>query len=220
MEKVGNTVKSKQAERSEETKKQIVESAGRLFSEQGFDAVTIRAIAKDAGCSHTTIYLYFKDKEALLHQLSMPPLQELHQQFLYLASLSTLTSVDKLKQISLEYIHFCLKNRSLYDIFFNTKSTRIDEEDPKLEINRLRIEIFEIMKEIIRECLSISNEEQLLAFARIYYYNLNGILSTYSYQHEPLAVLMERLTPTFELAIEILLLGFTEKLKEGMDNES
>lgn len=220
MEKVGNTVKSKQAERSEETKKQIVESAGRLFSEQGYDAVTIRAIAKDAGCSHTTIYLYFKDKEALLHQLSMPPLQELHQQFLYLSHLRTLSSEDKLKQMSLQYIHFCLKNRNLYDIFFNTKSTRVDEEDPKLEINRLRIELFEIMKEIIRECLSISNEEQLLAFARIYYYNLNGILSTYSYQHEPLAVLMERLTPTFELTIEILLLGFTEKLKEGMDNES
>jgi len=208
-------MKSKQAERSEETKKQIIASAGKLFSEQGYDSVTIRAIAKDAGCSHTTIYLYFKDKETLLHQLSMPPLQELHQQFLYLSRLSTLSSEDKLKQISLQYIHFCLKNRNLYDIFFNTKSTRVDEEDPKLEINRLRIELFEIMKETIRECLSIANGEQLLAFARIYYYNLNGILSTYSYQHEPLAVLMERLTPTFELAIEILLLGFSEKINRG-----
>jgi len=215
MKKVGNLMKSKQAERSEETKKQIIASAGKLFSEQGYDSVTIRAIAKDAGCSHTTIYLYFKDKETLLHQLSMPPLQELHQQFLYLSRLSTLSSEDKLKQISLQYIHFCLKNRNLYDIFFNTKSTRVDEEDPKLEINRLRIELFEIMKETIRECLSIANGEQLLAFARIYYYNLNGILSTYSYQHEPLAVLMERLTPTFELAIEILLLGFSEKINRG-----
>ena len=213
--KAGILMKNKQAERSEETKKQIIESAGKLFSEQGYDSVTIRAIAKDAGCSHTTIYLYFKDKEALLHELSMPPLQELHQQFLYLSSLRTLASEDKLKQISLEYIHFCLKNRNFYDIFFNTKSTRVDEEDPKLEINRLRIEIFEIMKEMIRDCLSISNEEQLLAYARIYYFNLNGILSTYSYQHEPLATLMERLTPTFELAIEILLLGFTEKLNRG-----
>lgn len=212
-------MKSKQAERSEETKKQIVESAGRLFSEKGYDSVTIRAIAKDAGCSHTTIYLYFKDKEELLHQLSMPPLQELHQQFQYLASVSTLSSEDKLKRISLEYIHFCLHNRNMFDIFFNTKSTRVDEEDPELEINKLRIKIFEIKKEIIRECFSISNDDQLLAFSRIYYFNLNGILSTYSYQHEPLDILMERLTSTFDLAIEILLLGFKEKLKRGNDDE-
>ena len=213
-------MKSKHAERSEETKKQIVESAGRLFSEKGYDSVTIRAIAKDAGCSHTTIYLYFKDKEELLHQLSMPPLQELHKQFLYLSDVNTLSSESKLKQISLKYIHFCLQNRNLYDIFFNAKSTRVDQEDPKLEINRLRIEIFEIMKKIIQECLAISNEEQLLAFSRIYYFNLNGILSTYSYQHETLNVLMERLTPTFDLAIEILLLGFKEKLQRGNENES
>lgn len=43
--KVGNLVGNKQAERSEETKKQIVESAGKLISKQGYDFVTIRAIA-------------------------------------------------------------------------------------------------------------------------------------------------------------------------------
>ncbi len=61
--------------RSEETKRMILKAAGKLFSEKGYDAVTMREIAKEAGCSHTTIYLYFKDKETLLHQLSMPTLQ-------------------------------------------------------------------------------------------------------------------------------------------------
>jgi AcrR family transcriptional regulator len=213
-------MKNKQAERSEETKKQIVESAGRLFSQKGYDSVTIRAIAKDAGCSHTTLYLYFKDKEELLHQLSMPSLQELHQQLQSLASVSTQSSDEKLKQISLEYIQFCLQNQNMYNIFFNAKSTRVDERQPEFEINKLRIEIFEIMKKIIQECLFISNDNQLLTFSRIYYYSLNGILSTYSYQHEPLSILMERLTPTFSLTIDILLTGFKEQLKRGNDDES
>ncbi|MFJ7406772.1 MULTISPECIES: TetR/AcrR family transcriptional regulator [unclassified Lysinibacillus] len=43
--KVGNLAENKQAERSEEIKKQIVESARKLFSKQGYDFVTIRAIA-------------------------------------------------------------------------------------------------------------------------------------------------------------------------------
>jgi hypothetical protein len=67
----------KQVLRAEETKKAILSEAGKLFAEQGFHAVTMREIAKKAGCSHTTIYIYFTDKETLLYQLSMPPLKEL-----------------------------------------------------------------------------------------------------------------------------------------------
>jgi AcrR family transcriptional regulator len=67
----------KQVFRAEETKKAILSVAGKLFAEQGFHAVTMREIAKKAGCSHTTIYIYFTDKETLLYQLSMPPLKEL-----------------------------------------------------------------------------------------------------------------------------------------------
>ena len=66
---------SKKELRSEETKRMILKAAGKLFSEKGYDAVTMREIAKEAGCSHTTIYLYFNDKETLLHQLSMPTLK-------------------------------------------------------------------------------------------------------------------------------------------------
>lgn len=206
-------MKSKQEQRSEETKNQILKSAGKLFAKKGYDTVTIREIAKDAGCSHTTIYLYFKDKEALLHQLSMPSLHELHQQLQRISNVKAQSPEEKLKEISREYIYFCLSNRNMYDIFFNAKSSRIDEEVPELEINKLRLEIFALMKVVIQECLSIPDDEQLLTFSRIYYYHLNGILSTYSYQHEPLDVLMDRLTSTFDLSIEILLLGFKEKLK-------
>ncbi|MEI4769863.1 TetR/AcrR family transcriptional regulator [Psychrobacillus sp. FJAT-51614] len=205
-------MKSKHEQRSEDTKQEILKSAGQLFAEKGYDAVTIREIAKNAGCSHTTIYLYFKDKETLLHQLSMPSLQELQKKFDQISKINSLSSEEKLKEISREYIKFCLQNRSMYDIFFNAKSSRVDEE-PELEINKLRIEIFEIMKELIQKSLSLPNNDQLLAFARIYYYSLNGILSTYSYQHESLGVLIERLKPTFDLAVDILILGFKEKLK-------
>lgn len=205
-------LKSKQEQRSDETKKLILNSAAILFAKKGYDAVTIREIAKDAGCSHTAIYLYFKDKETLLHQLSLPSLQQLQQKLQAISKMDSLSSESKLKEISLEYISFCLKNRNMYDIFFNAKSSRVDEK-PELEINRLRIAIFELLKSTIQESLSISNGEQLLAFSRIFYYQLNGVLSTYSYQHEPLDVLMERLIPTFNLSIEVLLIGFQEKLK-------
>lgn len=209
----------KQEQRSEETKNMILVAAGELFSQKGYDSVTMREIAKEAGCSHTTIYIYFKDKEALLHQLSMPALHDLHQQLLSISCLDTLTAIDKLKAISREYISFCMNNRNMYSIFINAKSSRVDEENPELAINQLRIEIFGVLMKVVQECLAIPQNEQLLAFTRIFYYTLNGILSTYSYPHEPTHVIMERLTPTFDLAVDILTSGFKAIVKKGEEEE-
>lgn len=207
----------KQERQSDKRKKMILSAAKKLFSKKGYDSVTMREIAKEAGCSHTTIYIYFKDKNALLHQLSMPSLQELNQQLKKISLMDELASLDKLKGISHKFIHFCLKNRDMYSLMINTQSSRVDESEPDLEINKLRLDIFRILMKAVQECLCIPNGEQLMAFTRIFYYNINGIFCTYSYLHEPLEVLLERLTPTFDLAAETLILGFKEKLNQGED---
>ena len=76
-----------------------------------------------------------------------------------------------------------------------------------------------MLVQVIQECLSIPRNNQLLAFTRIFFFNINGILSTYSYLHETIEELMERLTPTFDLAVDILILGFKEKLTEGEEEK-
>lgn len=43
----------------------FVQAAGKLFIEQGFGAVTMEAIAAEAGASKVTLYSYFPSKEAL-----------------------------------------------------------------------------------------------------------------------------------------------------------
>lgn len=210
---------NKKEMRSEETKRMILSAAKELFSKQGYDSVTMRQIAKKAGCSHTTIYIYFKDKEALLHQLSMPSLVELYQQLVQISEKATLSPIERLKKISSEFIRFSLLNQNMYFVFINAKSTRVDEEDPELEINKLRIKLFEIIKQMLLECLNIEDEKQLLSFSRIFFYHLNGIIYTYSYLHEPVEVLMERLIETFDESVEILILGFKEKLIKGDENK-
>jgi AcrR family transcriptional regulator len=46
----------------------ILDAARALFVTKGIEAVTMREIAKKIGYSPTTIYLYFKDKETLIHE--------------------------------------------------------------------------------------------------------------------------------------------------------
>jgi AcrR family transcriptional regulator len=205
-------VVNKQEQRSVETKKDILLAAEKLFSKKGFNAVTIREIAKEAGCSHTTIYIYFKDKMELLHQLSMPLLEELKKQMEGISFQNSSSSEDRLKRISREFIQFCLENRNMSTILFVTKATRVDEEVPELKINKLRIELFGLLKQSLQDCLQIQHDVLLLTFTRIYFFTLQGIVSTYTQSNEPLEQLMQRLKSTFDDAIEVLLLGFRQKL--------
>ena len=46
-------------------RKQIVEGARRIFLAQGFDAASMNDIAREAGVSKGTLYVYFTDKEHL-----------------------------------------------------------------------------------------------------------------------------------------------------------
>jgi AcrR family transcriptional regulator len=204
---------SKQERRSEETKKSILAAAQKLFAEQGYDIVTMREIAKEAGCSHTTIYIYYKDKITLLHQLSMPSLVSLKEQ-LETILLEKDSSEERIKASSLALIEFCLTNRNMYSIFFNVKASRVDVKEPDLEINKKRNELFDLLQRGLKECFEAElPKEQLLLFSRIYFYTLQGIVATYTYSEESVEALMERLSYTFNEAFEVLLHGFKQKNK-------
>jgi AcrR family transcriptional regulator len=209
---------SRQTLRSEETKLTILKAAGLLFSERGFDAVTMREIAKAAGCSHTTIYLYFKDKEALLHQLSMEPLEELQGQLTSLMSNPSLSPDDRLKSITRSFIEFCLLHRNMYNIFFMEKATRVDEEEPELDVNKLRLNLFGQLRQAIRDYLPPGPaDEDVLAYTRITFYTLHGIVGTYTNSEETLDQLLARLAPTFDLAVTVLLSGIKQTVNMGVD---
>lgn len=205
--------------RSEKTKKAILSAAGKLFSERGYDHVTMREIAKEAGCSHTTIYLYFNDKEALLHELSAPSLLALKERMESLLMQDDLSPESKLRAVSRAFIRFCLLNRNMYTIFFVTKAERVDQE-PDLAINELRIALFNLLRDALRECLRLQpHDERLLTYSRIYFFTLHGIVGTYAPSEEAAEALLERLEMTFDDAMDVLLLGLKQKMKTGGEHE-
>src|SRR5690554_6194464 len=102
----------KQEARAEKTKKAILAAAEHLFSKRSFDEVTMRDIAKRAGCSHTTIYIYFKDKEALLNELATEPLLAVKHQLERIVNDQDASPSMRLAALSREFIHLALSNRS------------------------------------------------------------------------------------------------------------
>ncbi|MFS0724837.1 TetR/AcrR family transcriptional regulator [Paenibacillus sp. 1P07SE] len=199
---------NKQEQRSEDTKQSIIRAAGALFDEKGYDAVTMRQIAKTAGCSHTTIYIYFQDKEALLQALTLPALLEIKSRVQTVLQDVLLSATEAVDRISMEMIRFCLSHRTMYTVFFMVKAGRVDEQEPASALNKLRNELFALLSEGLKRCFAEPpSGERLLAYSRIYYYMLQGIVGTYAYSEESTESIMDRLAPTFAEATEVVLAG-------------
>jgi AcrR family transcriptional regulator len=81
---------------SEETRKQIFETALVLFREKGFDATTIREIAARAGMSLGAAYYYFNSKEAIVAAY-YDYVQAQHRERARAALLSTKTFKERLR---------------------------------------------------------------------------------------------------------------------------
>ncbi|SFF28909.1 transcriptional regulator, TetR family [Paenibacillus algorifonticola] len=205
----------KKEQRSEETKRSIIAAAAKLFAARGYESVSIREIAKEAGCSHTTIYIYFEDKEALLHALSMQPLEELHSALTVAAQAKELTPSEQLQRINRLFIQFCLEHRSMYTVFFEAKSIRVDEQSPQLAINELRNQMFATLMGALQRYLDIEEGEALLRCSRTYFYMLRGIIGTYALSEESQESIINRLSDTFDDAFEALLLGLKIQLGKG-----
>ncbi|TVX86771.1 TetR/AcrR family transcriptional regulator [Paenibacillus agilis] len=202
------------AQRSELTKQAILSAAADLFTSTGFEKVTMREIAKQAGCSHTAIYIYFQDKETLLFQLAKQPLQQLQDRLHELQQDTNLAPDATLKQMALALIHFGLTYRSMYHLFFFARSSRVDEKEPNLVIQKLRNDLFSVLRSSMADMINAPEEDtQTLAYTRAFYYCLHGIITTYLESDESDSELHVRLDDTFELTIDLFLTGIRHHIQ-------
>lgn len=64
-----NITRIPKQERSKETKRSIINTGLKLFSEKGFYKTNSKEIAREAGVSIGTFYIYFQDKKALFKEV-------------------------------------------------------------------------------------------------------------------------------------------------------
>ena len=64
------TSPSRRVERKERLRGEILSAASKMFADRGYEAVTLREIAKEIGYTHAVIYQHFPDKWRVLAELS------------------------------------------------------------------------------------------------------------------------------------------------------
>lgn len=92
-------------EEKERRRAEIVDAAEHLYAEVGWDAVTMENVAKTARLSRALIYVYFRDKEDLLHAITERALVELRERFIAAAAKHRL-GIDKVEAIGRAYVLF------------------------------------------------------------------------------------------------------------------
>lgn len=203
----------KKQKKSEATKQNILQAAKQLFAQKGFHAVTMREIAKKSGCSHTAIYVYFKDKEALLEQISIPPLERLYDQLVQLQG-REMDSLKLLQTTCKYFVEFGIQNRTMYTLYATSQAGRVDVTEPGLELNQLRNQIFHQLSVAIQRVLEIEDDKRLLDVSRIFFYQMHGVIMTYIESEESEMDILERVLPIVEQSVEMLVRGTFDVIRK------
>lgn len=114
-----------------EFRQRLCNAAARLFIERGPDAVTMRNLAKELGCSAMTPYRYFKDKDAILGAVRARGFDEFADA-LEQASASAADAVGRGRAIGGAYIRFATERPHVYRMMFETPFLSTETTDPEL----------------------------------------------------------------------------------------
>lgn len=141
------------AERKErekhETREMILAAAKKLFLNEGFEHITIRRIAEKIEYSPAAVYLYFKDKDAILCALQEIGFNEFHRRQQILAGIKD--PAEKLRAHGRLYVQFAFENRELYDLMFIIRAPM--NSLPKNGEWVTGIRTLDILKDNVRECM-------------------------------------------------------------------
>lgn len=105
-------------------RKKILDAARELFGLQGFDAVTMRAIADKIEYSPTAIYIHFKDKNALVRELCEQDFGALSKRVAGLDKIAD--PIERLRRVGQAYAEFALELPNHYRLMFMTPGLPTD----------------------------------------------------------------------------------------------
>src|SRR5215831_4064594 len=107
-----------------ETREMILSAAREMFAEEGYEAVTMRAIADRIEYTPTAIYHHFENKQALLTELCQRDFEGLARHFKGVAVVSD--PVERILAVGDAYLRFAEEHPSQYRFMFMTVLPRIE----------------------------------------------------------------------------------------------
>jgi AcrR family transcriptional regulator len=96
---------------------EILEAAERIFIAEGYEGATIRKIADEVGVSSTALYMHFRDKDQILHEICLAAMQALLEQNSLIAA-RPVDSVTRVRLMLEAYVRMGLEHPNAYRLVF------------------------------------------------------------------------------------------------------
>ena len=163
--------------RDQSLRAQTLDAARRLIGRHGHRDVSMRDIAAEVGCSVSSLYLYFANRDALIHTLIDEGFQRWYGEQLALGEQHG-DPWTRLEAVARRYVEFGLANPELYEIMymFHPQSMR---RIPKDLFRRIRRSL-DLTTENILACAGadVLAESEARVVAASVWATLHGVVST------------------------------------------
>lgn len=126
----------------------ILEAAKALFVEKGFEETSMRAIAERIEYSPATIYLYYKDKNAIILDLHMEGFTRMNKDLSVLFHVKD--PMERLTAMGRAYVAFAMGNPDYYELMFIKKAPLEGLQKP--EEWKSGALTFENLVDVVKEC--------------------------------------------------------------------
>jgi len=145
-------VERRERERTE-LREKILDAARELFTSEGYEGVSMRKVAQQIEYSPTAIYVYFKDKEDLFHQLCHEDFAKLAEVFQDAGEASS--PLERLQLIGRTYAEFGRRYPNHYKLMFMTPHPpqALDESDRAIKGNPER-DAYAFLKRTVEEAIA------------------------------------------------------------------
>jgi len=161
-------------------REEILEAARELFVKEGYESVSMRRIAQEIEYSPTTIYLYFRDKQDLVHQLCgetfamlIKTLKDLH--------LDLGDPLEGVRKAGYAYVQFGLDHPDHYRATFVIPHCHeeMDDMTPEELENDSGMQCFNSLRMGVAECIRLGyfKPVDVETTSQAIWANLHGITS-------------------------------------------
>ena len=171
----------------------VIGAATRLFAESGYNAVTMRSVAAELGCSPMTPYRYFEDKDEIFALVTA----EAYRRFADTqadAIVALTDPTEKLDALGFAYVRFAMSEPDSYRIMFELRQSPRDDH-PELQAQAQRA--WQIMHDTVVDAVDagVLDADPETA-AHTFWAGLHGVVSLYLSDKLGLGRTIEELIPS------------------------
>lgn len=119
----------RRAQQKLDLRRTILDAATELFEKEGYERFSLRQVAEAIGYSPTTIYLYFTDKDDLLHHVALEGFRSFGED-LQRAYDGAEGALDRVQAMGLAYLHFGITHPLHYRLMFMVRGEFLERPNP------------------------------------------------------------------------------------------